>query len=631
MDKTLHILILEDNPADAELMEHELREAGFTFTSKRVTTEDAFVQGIEKFSPDLILSDYDLPLYNGASALAEAKKRCPDTPFILVTGAVTEDRAIEILTSGAWDYVLKTRLQQRLVPAARRALTEAEERKARKKAEEELKESEKRAREQLEEIRSIYDSAHIGLCVLDRGLRYIRINRRLAEINGVPAADHIGKTIYEIVPDIAPIIGKIAERIFQSGEPVLNFEVSRTFPSQPGVHHTLLEHWLPLKDIEGNVNGINVVVEEITEYKRLEGELRNSQRTLESQVKKRTAELVREVSERKRALEELRKSEELYHSLFDNMLNGFAYCKMIFEHGRPQDFIYLEVNSAFESLTGLRNVVGKKVSEVIPGLRESDAELFEIYGRVALTGEPERFERYVEALHMWFSIAVYSPEREYFVAVFDVITERKRAEEELHFSMEKLRKAFMGIIEATTRLVEMRDPYVAGHQHRVAQIASSISREMNLSPEETEEIYLAASIHDIGKIAIPAEILSKPGRLMDVEVMLIKTHSQAGYDILKDLDFPWDLANITLQHHERFNGSGYPRGLKGSEIRLSARIIAVADSVEAMATHRPFRESLGIETALEEISRNKRSLYDPQVVDACLRLFQEKGLQLEWT
>ena len=141
-----------------------------------------------------------------------------------------------------------------------------------------------------------------------------------------------------------------------------------------------------------------------------------------------------DISERKRVEEELRESEKLYHSLFENMLNGFAYCKMIFKRGQPQDFIYLDVNKAFESLTGLKNVVGKKVTEVIPGIRESDPELFEIYGRVALTGKPERFETYVEALEMWFSISVYSPEKEHFVAVFDVITERKRVEKQLRKS-----------------------------------------------------------------------------------------------------------------------------------------------------------------------------------------------------
>jgi HD-GYP domain-containing protein (c-di-GMP phosphodiesterase class II) len=157
----------------------------------------------------------------------------------------------------------------------------------------------------------------------------------------------------------------------------------------------------------------------------------------------------------------------------------------------------------------------------------------------------------------------------------------------------------------------------------------SFAREMELPEHEIEGIYLAASIHDVGKIAIPAEILSKPGKLSDIEFMLVKTHAQAGYDIIRGLDFPWDLATMVYQHHERMDGSGYPQGLKGPDILLGARIMAVADTVEAMATHRPYRAGLGIDFALAEITRNKGKLYDPDVVDICLRLFREKGFKLE--
>jgi HD-GYP domain-containing protein (c-di-GMP phosphodiesterase class II) len=157
----------------------------------------------------------------------------------------------------------------------------------------------------------------------------------------------------------------------------------------------------------------------------------------------------------------------------------------------------------------------------------------------------------------------------------------------------------------------------------------SFAREMELPEHEIEGIYLAASIHDVGKIAIPAEILSKPGKLSDIEFMLVKTHAQAGYDLIRGLDFPWELATMVYQHHERMDGSGYPQGLKGPDILLGARIMAVADTVEAMATHRPYRAGLGIDFALAEITRNKGKLYDPDVVDICLRLFREKGFKLE--
>jgi len=209
------------------------------------------------------------------------------------------------------------------------------------------------------------------------------------------------------------------------------------------------------------------------------------------------------------------------------------------------------------------------------------------------------------------------------------IAERKRAEEELQHTLEKLRKAMGGVIQAMALAVETKDAYTAGHQRRVANLARAIATEMGLSPERIEGIRMAGAIHDLGKISIPAEILSKPIGLSDLEYALIKIHPQVGYDILKEIEFPWPVAQIVLQHHERMDGSGYPQGLVGDDIILEARILAVADVVEAMASYRPYRPPCGLDKALEEISQNRGVLYDPEVVDACLRLFTEKGFKLE--
>ncbi|MFC1495507.1 HD domain-containing phosphohydrolase [Thermodesulfobacteriota bacterium] len=187
----------------------------------------------------------------------------------------------------------------------------------------------------------------------------------------------------------------------------------------------------------------------------------------------------------------------------------------------------------------------------------------------------------------------------------------------------KLQEALDGIIQVVAQTVESRDPYTAGHQRRVAELALKISEEMKCPKDQEKGIHTVGVIHDLGKISIPAEILSKPTLLTDIEYSLMKTHPQIGYDILKEIDFPWPVAEIIYQHHERIDGTGYPRGLKGGEILLEAKIIAVSDVVEAMASHRPYRPALGIAAGLDEILKNKGKLYAPDVVDACLEVFRK--------
>jgi len=203
------------------------------------------------------------------------------------------------------------------------------------------------------------------------------------------------------------------------------------------------------------------------------------------------------------------------------------------------------------------------------------------------------------------------------------ITERKQAEEERKQSFERLQRALEETVNALASALEMRDPYTAGHQRRVTDLACTIAREMGLSDEQVDGIRLAGIIHDVGKIRVPGEILSWPGQLTEIDFNIIKAHPQVGYDILKTIEFPYSVAEIMLQHHERMDGSGYPSGLKDGEILQEARILAVADVVEAMASHRPYRPSRGIDKALAEITKNKGVLYDPDVVDACLKLFKE--------
>ncbi len=209
------------------------------------------------------------------------------------------------------------------------------------------------------------------------------------------------------------------------------------------------------------------------------------------------------------------------------------------------------------------------------------------------------------------------------IAIHKHDADRRVRESELQLKdmNKKLRNTIMGIAEAMAMAVETRDPYTAGHQRRGADMATSIAREMGFAQDTVEGIAVAASIHDIGKLGVPAEILSKPSRLSEIEFKLIKLHPETGYTILKNIDFPWHIADMVHQHHEKMNGTGYPQGLAGDDILVEARIITIADVVEAIVSHRPYRAALGPDVAIDELKKNKGTLYDPGAVDACITVF----------
>jgi HD-GYP domain-containing protein (c-di-GMP phosphodiesterase class II) len=212
--------------------------------------------------------------------------------------------------------------------------------------------------------------------------------------------------------------------------------------------------------------------------------------------------------------------------------------------------------------------------------------------------------------------------------IVEDITPKKKLEEQRQASLQSLRKSLGATINAMSATVEARDPYTAGHQRRVSDLARSIATEMKLSRDQIDCIRLAGMIHDLGKISVPSEILTKPTRLSNLEFELIRTHSEAGYSILKDIDFPWPIARIVLEHHERIDGSGYPNKLKADELLLESKIISIADVVEAISSNRPYRPAVGINAALEEIEKNKGILYDRAAAEACLKLFREKHYKM---
>ena len=217
---------------------------------------------------------------------------------------------------------------------------------------------------------------------------------------------------------------------------------------------------------------------------------------------------------------------------------------------------------------------------------------------------------------------------EFIICNYRDITERKKENADCLEDYNRINKALQDTVKSMALIVETKDPYTAGHQQRVSHLAKAIASEMNLTEDRQDFVRTASMIHDIGKVSVPAEIFRKPAKLSELEFNLIKIHSQSGYNILKDISFPWPVADVVLQHHERMNGFGYPQHLHGEVILLEARILAVADVVEAISSRRPYRPAMEISFALDEIFSNKGILYDVNVVDACLKLFHEKNYTL---
>jgi putative nucleotidyltransferase with HDIG domain/PAS domain S-box-containing protein len=277
------------------------------------------------------------------------------------------------------------------------------------------------------------------------------------------------------------------------------------------------------------------------------------------------------------------------------------------DDNRALTFVLDQLKTPDEFLTKVRELYSDPDAESFDVLEFKDGRFFERYSRPQKIGEKS-------VGRVWS---------------FRDITKHKRAEEALKQSFEKVKKVLGGTVYALAEMSQRRDPYTGSHQRRVSQLSCAIAHQMGLPENQIEGVRMAALLHDIGKMYVPSEILTKPGQISDLETGIIETHAQVGYEILQTIEFPWPVAKTVLQHQERLNGSGYPAGLSGEEILLEARILAVADVVEAMSSHRPYRATLGLKKALNEISQNRGILYDPNVVDACLILFTDKTFEFE--
>jgi len=337
--------------------------------------------------------------------------------------------------------------------------------------------------------------------------------------------------------------------------------------------------------------------------------------------------IMEDITARKKAEEGLKKSEEKYRNIFENAVEGIF---QVTPDGR-----YLSVNPSLARIHGFSSPEEMiiLVTDIAHQLYVDPSRRAEMKRMMEEEGFVKDFEimmRRKDLSLQWVSVTSHAIRDNsgmilYYEGTLQDITSSKFAEEEL----KQLKKTSGGIIEAMSLTVEMRNPGKSGHQKKVSNLTRAIAREMGLTHDMTECIGIAGVIHDIGEISVPVRVLNKPARLTGTEYSLIKAHPQSGYNILKKAELPYNVAEIVLQHHERLNGSGYPKGLKGIEILLEARILAVADVAEAITSQRPYRPALGINAALDEIKKNKGILYDAGVVEVCLKLFREKRFSFE--
>ncbi|MFA5322253.1 MAG: HD domain-containing phosphohydrolase [Smithella sp.] len=363
-------------------------------------------------------------------------------------------------------------------------------------------------------------------------------------------------------------------------------------------------------------------------------EIKETETSAQSVLEEYNEVLFRKLENKIHQLEEanhtIKKSELKYRSIFQNSISG------IFQISKEGELIVS--NPALYRMLGYESL-----DELTASIKDIGKQAYlnqeDHHHLIDLLKQNNHVEDYETRLIkkdgtiIWIKANIWTIRDDHnhllhYEGIVEDITDRIRKDEILKTSAEKLKSAMLGTINIVATIVEQRDPYTAGHQRRVSEISFAIAKELGLPPDQAEGIKFAGSIHDVGKIAIPSEILTKPTRLSDIERRMVEFHGEAGYNILKGIEFPWPIINAVHQHHERLNGSGYPLHLSKEHISLEAQIIAVADVVEAMASHRPYRPALGIDAALEEIEKNKGILYNEDIANACLNLFRKKNYKI---
>ncbi len=616
------ILVVDDEPALRSVISKMSTDLGYETTNTGSAREALNILAEENY--DILLSDIVMPEMNGIELLKAAFRLDRYLVGVLMTGYQDVQTAKEAIRIGAFDYIEKPFSQDAFAAVLSRAMN---------------MQRLKSDNIQLREAISIYELAQKVSSSFDVDIILDELSRAAQEL---VEADEVSIMIFD---DDEKKKLRIAAARGEYLQPFVGTYVS----AEEGIAAWVVKNQKVLT-LNGSLDGnsyqsrysrgdiFSAVSVPIHSSGKLVGILnvkmtRNQRLFRKGQIKGLSVltSIVAPIIDNARLFRKMYLAEEKYRDIFNNAIEGL--------YQATKDKVYISSNRALAHIYGFASP-----EELISGIHDIEREQFvdpscyrDFVTALLKEGSVENYETQLyrkDRSIIWVALSgrtVRDGEGKilYFEGSCQDITARKNAEEGLKVTVDKLKKATEAVINTLVVAVEARDPYTAGHQKRVSNLAVAIAKKIGLSSERIEGIRVSGMIHDLGKIAIPAEILSLPRKLTELEFTLVKTHPTAGFDIIKDVEFPWPVAQTVLQHHERFNGSGYPHGIRGDQMLLEARIIAVADVVEAMASHRPYRPSLGIDAALEEIKRNKGIYYDSEVVDLCLDLFKRDGFRFE--
>jgi len=579
------ILVVEDENIVAMDIQNSLKSLGYAVPAVVSSGEDAIKTAADTY-PDLVLMDIVLEgRMDGVQAAEQIHGRF-NIPVVYLTAYGDEKMLQRAKMTEPFGYIIKPFKQRELRSSIEVALYKSQTQSKLRKSKESLATA----------LKSIRD----GLIITDMKGLVTFMNPGAEALTGCKQEDALGKDLTEVFNIVdektRTPAGNLTAKVLQESV-IVGVENHALLIAKAKTETPILYGAAPIKDDKGNITGSVLVFRDITE--------------------------------RKKAEEELQESKSHFQTLFNVMVDPVV---IVGGEGK-----ILEITNRVQEVTGFKReeLLGKNFHKI---------KILTAKSEVIVT--KNLVKRMMGAKITPYEVEIITKDRKKIVveanaakikyrgkptvmAVFRDLSGRKKAQGELQRTLEKLRKALGATIQALALTVEVRDAYTAGHQRRVTNLARTIATEMQLSKRHIDGIRMAGAIHDLGKIGVPAEILNKPIPLADIEFALIKIHPLVGYNILKQMKFPWPVAKIVLQHHERMDGTGYPHGLSGEDILLEARILGVADVVEAMCSHRPYRPALGIDKALEEISKNKGILYDPQVVDTCLKLFTDKGFKFK--